>query len=90
MKLLPSALILFTGAWGRHHREAVVCWFAIVEGLLGSAIFARYTLRPHAMLAKSMFVGMDIICNGPMFTAARQVRWTPIQFELVMVLCEFD
>jgi hypothetical protein len=74
MKLLPSALILFTGAWGRRHREAVVCGFAMVEGLLGAALFANYTLKPHAALAKAMTVGMDVICNGPMFTAARQVR----------------
>jgi hypothetical protein len=74
MRLLPLALILFTGAWGRLHREAVVCGFAILEGVVGAAIFARYTLKPHAMLARSMYLGIDVICNGPMFTAARQVR----------------
>jgi hypothetical protein len=74
MKLLPSTLILFTGAWGRRHREAVVCWFAIVEGLLGTAIFARYTLKPHAFLEKRMYQGIDVLLYGPLFPTARQVQ----------------
>jgi hypothetical protein len=73
LRLLPSALILFTGPWGRRHREAVVCGFAVLEGVVGSSIFARLTLKPHEFLAKGMTVGMDVVGNGAMFTAARQV-----------------
>jgi hypothetical protein len=73
MRLLPLALVLFTGAWGRRHREAVVCGFAILEGVVGASIFAHLTFKPHEFLARGMTVGMDVVGNGVMTAAARQV-----------------
>jgi hypothetical protein len=74
LKLMPSALILFTGPWGRRQREAVVCGFAIFEGVAGAVLFARYTLKPHAFLAKRMYQGIDVLLYGPLFPTARQVQ----------------
>ena len=74
MKLLPLALVVMTGRWGRGHREALMCAFAMLEGLAGAALLASHVVKPHAGLARMMLVGADVVFNGPMIATARQVR----------------
>jgi hypothetical protein len=71
--LLPSALILFTGGVGQAPSGSCGALACDRGGAARVCHLRALHLRPHAMLAKIMFVGMDMVCNGPMLAAGRQV-----------------